>query len=235
MLQKAIPQLKNFGKLRRSWIGITAVPLDRDVESALGLGKRCGYAIVAVEKASPADLAGIQEDDILLSVNNKDIEGSANVEYLLANLPLEEVVPMVVMRSGHEMKFNVRVGIKEEDDSANIHEVAQNNEIAYKKIDSIPIGVTDLTPDLRNRFGIPSPLEGVLIANIGKHPSEMSIGNVILRVNQKKISNVEGLIDEMNKITSSKAAKVALYVYDPNRQPQRFYVVFRLMYATPKK
>lgn len=235
LLQKAVTQLRNFGKLRRSWVGITAVPLDRDVESALGLGKRCGYAIVAVEKASPADLAGIQEDDILLSINNEDIEENMNIDYMLANLPLDKVIPMVVMRSGHEMNFNIRVGIKEEDDSIVSQESAPKKEIAYQKIDSIPVGVADLTPDLRKCFGIPTQLEGVMIANVGKRPSEMSIGNVILRVNQKKISNVTDLINEIGSITSSKAAKVALYVYDPNRQPQRFYVVFRLMYATPKK
>ena len=235
LLQKAIPQLRDFGKLRRSWVGITAVPLDRDVESALGLGKRCGYAIVAVEKASPAELAGIQEDDILLSVNNEDMKENTNVDYMLANLPLDKVVPVVVMRAGHEMSFNVRVGVKEEDDSVVSQESAPKKEIAYQKVDSIPVGVADLTPDLRKRFGIPSQLEGVMIANVGKRPSEMSIGNVILMVNQKKISNVADFIKEMSNVTSSKAAKVALRVYDPNRQPQRFFVVFRLMYTTPKK
>lgn len=234
LLQKAIAQLRNFGKLRRTWVGITAVPLDRDVESALGLGKRCGYAIVAVEKASPADIAGIQEDDILLSINNENIAESANLEYILENLPFG-TVPMVVMRSGREMNFNVRVGIKAEDNSWENQELLSKKEIAYQKVEGIPIGVAELTPELRKRFGIPDNIEGVVIANVGKRPSEMSIGNVILRVNQRKISNVANFSSEIRNVTSSKVSKIALYMYDPNRQPQRFYIVFRLMYATAVK
>ncbi|MBR1734880.1 MAG: trypsin-like peptidase domain-containing protein [Alphaproteobacteria bacterium] len=232
LLKKIVDQLKAFGKIHRSWIGISTVALSREVESALGLGKRCGIAISEVEKNSPAAIAGIHEDDILLSVNDENITENTNSDYMLSNLPFNKLIKVVVMRAGHEMVFNVRVGVKDEDDTAIYQESLAKKEISYQKIDYLSVGVAELTADLKKHFNIPEKINGVLIANVGNESSRMSVGNVILSVNQTIISNISDLTAEMRKITASKADKVTLHIYDSNRQ-QHLYIAFSLIYLKP--
>lgn len=229
LLKKVIDQLKSFGKVRRSWIGISAVPLSKDVENALGL-RRCGFAISEVEKASPADLAGIREDDILLSLDGENITENTNPDYMLTSLPIDKIIEVVVMRNGSEMTFNVRVGVRDDNETTIYQESSVRKEIPYQKIDYLSVGVAELTPDLKNHFGIPDKINGVLIANVGNKSSSMSVGNVILGANQAKISSIAGLKAEMQNVTASKADKVTLHIYDPTKQ-QHLYVLFNLIYS----
>lgn len=230
LLKKVIAQLKDFGKVRRGWIGISAVSLDRDAESALGLGNRHGCVIIGVEKGSPSEQAGLQEDDILLSVNGENITANTNIECMLSSLPLNKSVPILVMRDGKNMNFNVKVEARDDDDDSVSPPEARPN-ISAQKIDYIPVQASELTNDLRNYFDIPQDVNGVLVAKVDK-PSEISVGNVIMRVNQKKVSTITELSNELRAVVASKAGSVALYMYDPNRLLQRFYVVFRLVYTT---
>lgn len=229
VLKKIVDQLKMFGKVRRSWIGISAVPLSRDVENALGL-RRCGFAVSEVEKASPADLSGIREDDILLSLDGENITEKTNPDYILASLPIEKIIKVVVMRNGSEMTFNVRVGVKDDNETAVYQESSTKKEIPYQKIDYLSVGVAELTTDLKSHFGIPEKINGVLIASVDNESSSMSFGNVILGVNQAKISNIAGLKTEMRNVTVSKADKVILHIYDPESQ-KHTYVPFSMIYT----
>lgn len=233
LLRRNIEQLKIYGKLRKSWVGFFAIPLDREVATALGLGDHHAFAVVSVEKGSPADSAGICPGDLILSINGDDMSPGTNLEYTLLNLPIDEVVPITVVRSKQEMTFDVKVGIKNEDSDfeCGTSESIPDQPISYQEIDCLSIGVTDLTNKLRDHFGIPRNINGVLIANVGKRHSRMSVGNVILSVNQKRVGHAACFIDEIRNLTLSKAPSVVFEVYDSSRQVPWFYVKFALIYG----
>lgn len=233
LLKRNIEQLKTYGKLRKSWIGFLAIPLDREVASALGLGEHHAFAVVSVENGSPADEAGICPGDLILSINGDDVTPATNLEYTLSNLPIDEVISIVAVRSKQEMTFDVKVGIKSDDGDAE-HEESETGAvqpISYQEIDCLSIGVTDLTNKLRDHFGIPRNINGVLIANVGKRHSRMSVGNVILSINQKRVAHAACFMDEIKNLTLSKAPSVVFEVYDPTRQVPWFYVKFALIYG----
>jgi serine protease Do len=237
VLQKIINQLKEFGKMKRSWTGIAVSPLTKDVVIALGLGENFGCDIVGVEKMSPAEKAGVKVGDILVSVNNEAITESTNLEYVLNNLPLEEVVPVKIIRNGTEINLKVKVASRVDD--GKYHDVNEANsaieEIRYEKVNGINIGVTDLTNEYRQHFDIPSNVTGALIANVENENSEMSVGNIVIGVNQKRVYNVKELSDAINGIIEQKKPNVALYIYDPHRKQKQFYVAFKLTYTFSKK
>lgn len=237
-IKNIVDQLKDFGKIRRSWIGITVRPLTRDVSIALGLGKRFGCSIIRIEKNSPAAIAGIQVDDILLSINDRNISDSTNIEDMLCSLPIEKVVPVQVIRDGIERKFSVKVGYKDEGENSSSvfgDEIIQKKEIPFEKLKGINIGIADLTNEYRKWFNIPTDVNGVLIANVENESSEMSVGNLILKVNHKKVSSVKEIKSELEDLIKKKEQRVALFIYDPNREPQKFYLAFRFFYSSIKR
>lgn len=211
-VKKTIEQLRKFGQIYRSWLGIWVELLDHDTGVALGidaaakshkLEKACGCAVKFVAKGSPASIAHIQVGDIILAINNETITEQTNVEYIMSNLPIGGVIPIVIMQQDKVRTINVVVGSKESDDS---------REIAYSKIPALGVGVSDITAELRTNFNIPQDMHGILVAHLdGDLP--LSVGDVILKIGQKEVLSVEAFkaaLDEQSQ------TKVALFVYCPH-------------------
>jgi serine protease Do len=97
-LKNVIKELREHGKMQRSWLGIGVSPLSRKVARALGLGKQWECVIARIEKKSPAASAGLQIGDILLSLNNEEIVETSNLDATLNGLPIGKVIP----NSNHE-------------------------------------------------------------------------------------------------------------------------------------
>ncbi|MBF0443770.1 MAG: PDZ domain-containing protein, partial [Oligoflexales bacterium] len=120
-------------EVEASWVGMTLEPLTRKEAKELGLTPGQGGMVVeAVTKDSPADKAGVQVEDVILSVNNvplktltvfKDAADEANgavldIIRLNKHLYITIYPPKPVLQSKN----------------GNLKQVALQGEFAYKKI-----------------------------------------------------------------------------------------------------
>ena len=80
-----LPELKQFGKVVRGWLGIAVqgVELAPTIARRLGLPSPRALAVAAVTPGSPAERAGVQPGD-LLSIEERAIRGAGD---LFAGLP----------------------------------------------------------------------------------------------------------------------------------------------------
>jgi serine protease Do len=223
ILKKVINQLRDYGTIHRSWIGISVSPINKGVVHALGISKQqSGVVITKVEKDSPASVAGIQIGDILLSINDEKISDETNVEYILNNLTVGTVIPIQIMRHLVEMKLSVKVGSRNEDDFS-FNSTAGKEAfkcVPREKINGIDVEVTDLTAELRKTLEVPDSINGVLVSNAQvSSDSDICNGNVIMMVNQKAVASVAQLKSELQKLSGNeeirKRGKIALYIFDP--------------------
>lgn len=214
VVKKAIDQLRRFGQVRRSWIGVWVELLDHDTANALGVDKiaeklnfknACGCTVKFVEKDSPASTTHIQVGDIVLSINNEIITEQTNVDYLINNLPIGCTIPMTIMHQNKPLTVELTVGSKERDNT---------EEIAYSKIAPLGIGVSDMTEELRTNFSVPQSMKGVLISHLdGDLP--LSVGDVILKVSQKEVKSVDEFKATLEAQSLENCSKVALFIYCP--------------------
>ncbi|MDR3155961.1 MAG: trypsin-like peptidase domain-containing protein [Holosporaceae bacterium] len=228
MLQKVITQLRNYGKMQRSWLGISIERIPKDVAVSLGLGKRCGCNIVRVCNDSPAAKGGIQTGDILLSLNDENITEDTNLEYMLSALPIGVVIPVQIMRNGNEMKFSVTVGSKkdEEMDVVSDNEVAVWNNISSEKVDELGISVANLTPELRKFFNIPDNITGVVIVDVGEYSDKLSYGSVITKVKFSNITTLSTLKAVLQQLFVNREKNVALYLFNPKSKTLSYVSVY---------
>lgn len=70
-----VPKLLNDGRVRRGYLGIQGQnrPIDRRIVRALSLAQESGVEIMSVEKAGPAEAAGLLSGDIVLAVDDVSI------------------------------------------------------------------------------------------------------------------------------------------------------------------
>ncbi len=229
ILQKVIGQLKVFGRMQRSWLGITVSRMTKRASKVL-LRSNVGYYVSHVSDKSPAKSIGIKVGDIILSVNNETISDKTNMEYLLNNLPIGEVIPIQILSSGKKRMLSITVKSYNDDDLTFLDndDSDSNKEMSFEKIYGLDLGLTNLTPVLRGIFKIPSFETGVLVSFVGSTLcDDIHVGNLIQKVNQYDVSNISTLKTSMSKILkeNKKINEVVLYVRDPLINKSDYVVV----------
>lgn len=103
--------LTTTGKVNRGFLGVTLDSLfDSRRAKALGLPGRAGTRVKSVEPGSPADLANLKTDDVILLYDGVRVE---DMDHLISLVGLTEIgrkVPMVVYRDRRAMRFSVAIG-----------------------------------------------------------------------------------------------------------------------------
>src|SRR5215831_5681940 len=116
LAQNVVAQLKQFGHPRRGWLGVRIQSVTPELAEGLKMPKPMGALIAAVTDGGPADKAGIRQGDVVIKFDNKDIREMRHLPRIVAETPFDTQVPVVVLRQGKEMTFQVKIG--ELDESA---------------------------------------------------------------------------------------------------------------------
>jgi serine protease Do len=103
-------QLVQHGKVQRGRAGVAIQEVSQSLAQSFGLDRPRGALVSQVEKGSPAEKAGIRPGDVLLSVNGKEIERSAEVPPLVAAVKPGGKATLDVWREGKKQRIDMVVG-----------------------------------------------------------------------------------------------------------------------------
>ncbi|MGQ9896403.1 MAG: S1C family serine protease [Acidobacteriota bacterium] len=85
ILKDILPDLRSFGRVRRSSIGVEAVDISALDRRGLGLvGAGRGVRVVKVERGLPGDQAGLRRGDIVIAVDGRPVMSSGHFNRLIA-------------------------------------------------------------------------------------------------------------------------------------------------------
>jgi S1-C subfamily serine protease len=90
MAKHILPQLLKHGRVVRGYLGIHAqpVPIPQVLIRRFGLDQKVGVEILGVEPDSPADHAGLEEGDVILSFADLPATSIDDLHKLLTQLPV---------------------------------------------------------------------------------------------------------------------------------------------------
>jgi serine protease Do len=98
------------GKLERPYLGVRYVPLNEDIAQELGIEQTNGAYIPAgnaqrpsIIAGSPADEAGLQEEDIIIEINGSALDEKNGLVSLLGRKKVGDTVELKVIRNGEEV------------------------------------------------------------------------------------------------------------------------------------
>ena len=109
MARSVMKQLIEHGEVQRGQLGVSAQDLTPDLAEAFGLRERSGVVITRVESGSPADTAGIETGDIVLSVNGRAVRQVSDLRNAIGLLRVGETVTLRVRRDGDVMEIAVPI------------------------------------------------------------------------------------------------------------------------------
>ncbi len=105
----ATQHLLDHGKVRRSYIGVNTHELDFNLARRHRVAPWSGVVISSVHANSPADDAGIHEDDILLDYDGHRVLTTRSLQRHVERTDPGKVVEVVILRHGQRQQFSVKV------------------------------------------------------------------------------------------------------------------------------
>jgi S1-C subfamily serine protease len=106
MAKVVLPQMMQYGRVQRGFLGIQArvVPLPVAVRRQFGLEQSEGVEVTGVESNGPADDAGIQEADVIVTLGERPATSVDDLHKLLTELPVGIPAGIVLLRDGRRLE-----------------------------------------------------------------------------------------------------------------------------------
>lgn len=112
VIKRVFPRLVNGEKLAWGWLGVQMSDMSLEQARALGIHPVKGVIVNSVLPGQSAALAGIQKQDIILSVNDNHVDSPREVSRLVGGIEAGKVVRMTILRRGKTLQLSVPLGIK---------------------------------------------------------------------------------------------------------------------------
>jgi serine protease Do len=218
-VQAVVQQLKEFGEVRRGWLGVKIQTVSEDIAESLGVAENTGALVSAVTPESPAAKAGLQPGDLILKFDGKDVSTMRGLPRLGAQAPIGKSVDMELLRGGEKKTVQVVVGrLEEEDVEADIKEPEKKDEEQAKPETVLGLSVTPLTDELRTQLGFDKKVKGLLVTGIDPDSpaagKNLKLGDVIVEAQQNPITTVDDLNAALEKVKKANGRQVLMLVED---------------------
>jgi S1-C subfamily serine protease len=95
-----LPQLMQHGRVVRGYLGLHGhnVPLQRPLARFFGLSQATAVEVVAVEPDGPAAQAGIEADDLIVTLGESEVTSVDDLHKLLTQLPVGVPSSVIIVR-----------------------------------------------------------------------------------------------------------------------------------------
>ncbi|MFZ1655145.1 MAG: trypsin-like peptidase domain-containing protein [Candidatus Moraniibacteriota bacterium] len=116
-IKRAVDEVKRTGKIAVPYLGVRYILLDEGIAKAAGLPVTYGALIqrgqtitdLAVVPGSPADKAGLLENDIILEIDGKKIDSEHPLANIIGSHQVGDTVELKILHQGDEETRSVKL------------------------------------------------------------------------------------------------------------------------------
>jgi len=213
---QVIDQLREFGEVRRGWLGVRIQNVDDATAEALGLkGGARGALIAGVDEKGPAKVSGLEVGDVITKFNGTAVKSSSDLPRIVAATPVGKVVEVIVVRKGAETTKSVTLGRLEDNEKPQLANARQpETESAVRQ--ALGLNLSNLTDDLRRRYGIKDTLKGVVVMRVDPNSTaadkQIKPGELIVEVGQEPVNSPAEVTKRVEQLRKESRKSVLLMV-----------------------
>jgi len=162
-----IATLREKGSIERGWLGVQIQGVTPEIASAVGLDKPAGAIVSEVMPDSPAAKAGLQRGDVILAFAGKAVDHLRDLPRLVAATPIGGKADVTLWRDHAKQTVTVEVAkLADEQVAANDDQPEAPAVPPADTVETLGLTLASLTPDLRQQFGIPETISGVVVTSV---------------------------------------------------------------------
>jgi serine protease Do len=213
---QVIDQLREFGEVRRGWLGVRIQNVDDATAEALGLkGGARGALIAGVDEKGPAKVSGLEVGDVIVKFNGTPVKSSSDLPRIVAATPVGKVVEVLVVRKGAETTKSVTLGRLEDNEKPQLAN-ARQPEAESSVRQALGLNLSNLNDDLRRRYGIKDGLKGVVVMRVDPNSTaadkQIKPGELIVEVGQEPVSTPAEVTKRVEQLRKENRKSVLLMV-----------------------
>jgi len=218
MVKDVVSELHDRGKVTRGWLGVKIQPIDEETAQALGLPESGGSLVAEVMENSPADKAGVQRRDVILTFNGTKVVENDSLPRLVAKTRLGSEVPLEILRKGKPMTLKVKIEeLKDTEESQEIENQPDESRLG--------LTVQDISPEIARSLNLENT-KGVVVANVTADSEAekkgIKRGDVILEINSEVVESVTDFKRLTKDLKKSKPLLVLV-----SRNSETFFIALK--------
>jgi serine protease Do len=187
MAKRVMESLITKGRVIRGWLGVIIQPVTEEIAESFGLKDATGVLISDVVNGGPAEKAGIQRGDVIMSFDGKEVDDPNTLKNVVAQTDVGKTVPVEVIRDGQAQTIQVTIGEREAEMQANAGETSPSQSAKFG------LHVQELTPEIASQLGYTGE-EGVVVARVdpGSPAAEAGLrrGDLIQEIDRQPIQSL---------------------------------------------
>ena len=185
--------LINDGKVSRGWLGVSIQNIDSNMEKVLHLDNHNGVLLSDVFTNSPAEKGGLLPHDIIMGINNKRVDNSAQLKNLISAERPEETISIKILRDSKKRTLEIKLGSRPSQKdliSGNLNSNDQFDILGFS-VENHETGVIIIDVEKKSNSGKQNIKHGDIIVAIGRNViqsvntynktiSKYSLGDIIM-------------------------------------------------------
>ncbi len=215
-----VDQVIRVGHVQAGWIGVHVQHMTESLARGFALDRPRGVLVAAVDPAGPA--AGkVREGDVLLQVAAHPVTDSRGVQLAIAEWPVGQAVPLMLLRDGAEQTVPITVAPNPADGKAAGQPSRQALESRITAASAADPGMrlSAVTPYYRRRFDLGALSHGVVVTEVLAHSAATDrgivAGDVILRVRQDAVNTPVAMLRALDTLIHAGIEDAPLLVQGP--------------------
>ena len=218
--------------VHRGWLGVRIQAVTDEIAESLGLDKAKGALIASVSDNGPAQAAGIQAGDVVLSFDGREVNDMRRLPRLVAETPVGKTVPVTLWRKRAENTVQVKVGKLDESDQQQAS--AQDSPKKATQSDAgvvktLGLTLSGITTDLKDKFSLADGSKGVVVVDVAKDSPAAAKGvrpgDLIMEAAQEEVKSPGEVSSKIEEAKKSGRKSILLLV---ERQGDLRFIALRL-------
>lgn len=204
LVKKVVYDLKDFGVVQRPLLGIQIVDVNAELAKEKNLEVLSGVLVAGVGSGSSAAAAGLLEDDVIIAINGKKVNTTAELQEQVALNRPGDKIKVTYIRDG-KTKTTEAI-LKNSSNTTEVVTVESANRVELEGATIEPV-----SKELKNKLGLDS---GIQLKNIkeGKwKDAGVKDGFIVTRIDKRPIETPQDLSASLNSRTGEGILIEGLY------------------------
>lgn len=230
LARPVVQQLIEFGRTKRGWLGVQIQSVTDEMVEALGLQQARGALVAKVVPGGPAQKAGLDTGDVIVSFDGKAIASTNALTRSVAETPVGKTVNVEIIRKGKRQTVRATLGELEAAMASAKQDGAQKADAARPRagrnetdLADLGMRIAPLTKELRQKHDIKDDVKGVVVTDVEPEgpaaKRDVRVGDVIIEMAQSEIRSTDDAVEMLKALKDAKR-KVALLQIQRSGEPR---------------
>ena len=210
IVRPTVDTLIRDGKVSHGYMGIGISDVTPENAKFFHLDDASGALVTQVESDSPAAKAGLKIGDVITELDGEKVTDSSELQMQVGQKSPGTTIRLGLNRDGKNVSSSVTLeamGSRDKDD--------QQAAAGSQGKGRWGLGLSDLTPDLRDKLQAPGDLRGAVIQQVqpGSAADDAGLqrGDIVMQVDHKNVNSASDVSDALRNIPKGQDALVLVW------------------------